>query len=96
MENHKFGSFKTSITNAEKKCCLLSSLSVLEVSGDDAETFLHGQFTNHIKNLGDAFRLAAYCQPQGRILALMRVFKKNDRFYLIIPSDLVAGFLCLF
>lgn len=93
MENHNFGSFKTSITNAEKKCCLLSSLSVLEVSGDDAETFLHGQFANHIKNLGDAFRLAAYCQPQGRILALMRVFKKDDRYYLIIPNDLVTGFI---
>lgn len=93
MENHNFGSFKTSVINAEKTCSLLKSLSVLEVSGADAETFLHGQFTNHIKNLGDAFRLAAYCQPQGRILALMRVFKKDDRYYLIIPCDLVAGFV---
>lgn len=93
MENHNFGSFKTSVINAEKTCSLLKSLSVLEVSGADAETFLHGQFTNHIKNLGDAFRLAAYCQPQGRILALMRVFKKDDHYYLIIPCDLVAGFV---
>lgn len=93
MENHNFGSFKTSIINAENKCCLLSSLSVLEVSGEDAEAFLHGQLTNHIKNLGDAIRLAAYCQPQGRILALMRILKKDDRFYVIIPCDLVTGFV---
>lgn len=93
MENHNFGSFKTSVINTEKTCCLLKSLSVLEVTGEDAETFLHGQLTNHIKNLGDAFRLAAYCQPQGRILALMRIFKKDDRFYVIIPADLVTGFV---
>ena len=93
MEKHLCGSWSVSDGSPVTGAFNLKELSVIEVSGTDATDFLHGQFTNHIKNLGSAFRLAAYCQPQGRILALMRVFKKEDSYYLILPSDLVEGFI---
>lgn len=93
MENHLCGSWSVSDGSPVTGAFNLKELSVIEVSGADATDFLHGQFTNHIKNLGSAFRLAAYCQPQGRILALMRVFKKDDSYYLILPCDLVEGFI---
>lgn len=93
MENHLCGSWSVSEDSPVTGAFNLKELSVIEVTGEDAAEFLHGQFTNHIKNLGSAFRLAAYCQPQGRILALMRVFKKEDSYYLVMPCDLVEGFI---
>lgn len=93
MENHLCGSWSVNEDSPVTGAFNLKELSVIEVTGDDAAEFLHGQFTNHIKNLGSAFRLAAYCQPQGRILALMRVFKKEDSYYLVMPCDLVEGFI---
>ena len=93
MENHISGSWILDKNEVKPFISLLKEFSILEVKGEDAEAFLHGQFTNHIKNLGSAFRLAAYCQPQGRILALMRVFKKEDSYYLVMSCDLVDGFI---
>lgn len=93
MENHNFGYWVTSETIPAQGAVLLDDLAVVRVTGEDAESFLHGQFTNHIQRLGNAYRLAAYCQPQGRILALMRVFRVEDQFYLVLPGDLLPGFL---
>lgn len=93
MEKHLCGSWSVNEGSPLTGAFALKELSVIEVTGEDAAEFLHGQFTNHIKNLGSAFRLAAYCQPQGRILALMRVFKNKDSYYLILPCDLVEGFI---
>ena len=93
MENLLSGSWKFDGDGPTQGCFLLKELSVVEVTGSDAGTFLHGQFTNHIINLADEFRLAAYCQPQGRVLALMRVAKIEKCFYLILPKDLVLGFI---
>ncbi len=93
MENNISGSWQLPPAHSREGAFLIRELSVLEVSGDDAETFLHGQFTNHIKGIEDAFRLAAYCQPQGRILALMRVAKVENKFFILLPTDLVPGFV---
>ena len=93
MDNATLGSWSITDSMPGKGACLLNELSVLEVTGADAAHFLHGQFTNHINNINDHFRLAAYCQPQGRVLALMRVAKVDDTFYLVLPKDLVSGFV---
>jgi folate-binding protein YgfZ len=54
----------------------LSSLALLEATGSDAESFLHGQFSNDIKSLAtDRSTLAAYCNPKGRMFAVLHVFR---------------------
>lgn len=93
MQNSVTGFWTLPASLSKEGVFHLKEMAVVEVSGDDAMGFLHGQFTNHINEIGDAFRLAAYCQPQGRILSLMRVVKKGDLFYLIMPQDLTAGFI---
>jgi folate-binding protein YgfZ len=67
----------------------LSSTSILKVSGTDAETFLQSQLTNDIKKIDQATcQLSAYCTAKGRMLALFRIFKKDDDFYLLVESQL--------
>ena len=68
----------------------LKNRSLLKVSGSDAETFLQGQLSNDISKL-DALsvQLNAYCQHQGKILALFWVTKNEDSFLLSFPSDLL-------
>jgi folate-binding protein YgfZ len=68
----------------------LKNRALLRVSGTDAETFLQGQLSNDISKL-DALsvQLNAYCQHQGKILALFWVTKNEDSFFLSFPSDLL-------
>jgi len=70
----------------------LENRSLLRVSGLDAETFLQGQLSNDINKL-DRFsvQLNAYCQHQGKILALFWVIKNKDSFFLSFPSDLLEA-----
>lgn len=63
----------------------------LKVSGKDAQSFLQGQLSNDIDKIADgAWQLNAYCQHQGRIIALIWVQKQGDDFYLDFASDLQA------
>ena len=62
----------------EPVVCPLSDMAVIEVSGADALTFLQNQLSNDLRDLADgASRLAAYCTPKGRMLALFRVIRRG-------------------
>ena len=68
----------------------LKNRALLRVSGSDAETFLQGQLSNDINKLDTlSVQLNAYCQHQGKILALFWVTKNEDSFFLSFPSDLL-------
>ena len=70
----------------------LKNRALLRVSGSDAETFLQGQLSNDINNLGNSsVQMNAYCQHQGKILALFWVIKNEDSFFLSFPSDLLEA-----
>ena len=61
----------------------------LKISGRDAQSFLQGQLSNDIDKIADGqWQLNAYCQHQGRIIALMWVQKQGDDFYLDFAPDL--------
>ena len=52
----------------------LGSLAVLRASGADALSFLQGQLTADVGEVGAAAsRLAAWCSPKGRVLATFRL-----------------------
>ena len=54
--------------------CDLSDLAVLEISGQDAVSFIQSQITNDIAGASyETTRLAGYCTAQGRLLASMIV-----------------------
>jgi len=66
----------------------LDDLAVFEVTGADALSFVQGQITNDILNLGaEHAKLAGYCTAQGRLLATMVIAS--------LPEALGAGLIGL-
>ena len=66
----------------------LSALALIRVRGADALTFLQGQFSNDITQLAGRTQLHAYCNAQGRMLALFRAFARGEDIYLQLPASL--------
>jgi len=59
------------------------------VNGKDAKVFLQSQFSNNIFQLKpNRIQVNAYCQHQGKIMALLWVFVRNNNLYLSFPQDL--------
>jgi tRNA-modifying protein YgfZ len=68
----------------------LDNRSLLKVSGSDAESFLQAQLSNNINELdSSSIQLNAYCQHQGKMLALFWAMRSNDDFLLSFPLDLL-------
>ena len=71
--------------------CRLTDRSILCMNGIDVQSFLQGQLSNDIDGLEEGtVQLNAYCQHQGKIIALLWVMKQGDDFYLSFPDDLKA------
>ena len=65
----------------------LPHLGVLRVEGEDAVPFLQGQLTQDFELLrSDAARLAAYCNPKGRMLASFVGLRRGDGDVLLVMS----------
>ena len=70
--------------------CILRNRALVSISGADAEEFLQNQFSNDISKLDNSkIQLNAYCQHQGKILALFWVMRTSDSFLLSFPADLI-------
>ncbi len=68
----------------------LSHLGTIVVTGDDARTFLQGQLTNDIAQIESGHcQWSGYCNPQGRLLALFRVFFHEGGYHLELPRSLL-------
>lgn len=79
--------------------CRLPSIGVIRAVGADAAAFLHGQLSNDVKLLGyDRARLAAFCTPQGRMLASLVLGRHrneagDDEYWLACSTDLLPATL---
>jgi tRNA-modifying protein YgfZ len=70
----------------------LPSLGVLRARGPDTRSFLQGQLSNDLTRLtADRALLAGYHNPQGRVIALLRVLQlAPDDLLAILPRELVG------
>ncbi|MDH4274719.1 MAG: folate-binding protein YgfZ [Gammaproteobacteria bacterium] len=74
--------------------CPLTCHGLLAARGEDSVTFLQGQFSNDIRNISVSHsQLNAYNSPKGRVLALMRVFRRDDAYFLRVHSSLFDAVL---
>ena len=69
----------------------LTNRTLLKITGGEVQGFLQGQFSNDIDALEEGvIQLNAYCQHQGKIMALIWVMKRDDEYYLSFPKGLSA------
>lgn len=67
----------------------LSKQTLIKATGEEAFSFLQGQFSNDLKDVTESTaQLTAYCDPQGKVLALITVFKVTDAYYLSFDESL--------
>jgi folate-binding protein YgfZ len=68
----------------------LNDRALLKISGSDSELFLQNQLSNDITKLDNSTaQLNAYCQHQGKIIALFWVMRYEGGLLLSFPIDLV-------
>jgi len=78
----------------------LGDYACMEIAGEDAETFLQGQLSNDLGQLPvGGGQLSAFNDPQGRVIALLRMFRTPVGFVAALPEPLagtVTGRLRMF
>ena len=68
----------------------LKNRALLKLTGSENEAFLQAQLSNDISKLDNSsVQLNAYCQHQGKILALFWLIRASDDFLLSFPLDLL-------
>ncbi len=81
---------------ASAECALmdLSWLGLIRVCGGDAASFLQGQVTSDTRDIDATHSaLSAYCTPKGRMLALFRLFRRNDELLMLLPAERLGATL---
>lgn len=69
--------------------CDLSHQALIRAEGADAITFLQGQLTCNVAEVDAGHsRLGGYCTPKGRLIALFRLFARDDAIFLRLPAEL--------
>ena len=67
-------------------------LAVIDVTGDDAESFLQGQLTCDVSRLEPGIpSLGAWCNPKGRVIALFHLRRRDSGFALLVPDELAES-----
>ncbi|HEY5604751.1 MAG TPA: folate-binding protein [Gammaproteobacteria bacterium] len=74
--------------------CDLTHLGFISAAGDDAQKFLQNQLSNDINQVSEQrSQLNAYCTAKGRALALFRVYRFHDNYYLQLPVERIEAAL---
>ncbi|MBX2849632.1 MAG: hypothetical protein KTR16_15020 [Acidiferrobacterales bacterium] len=72
----------------------LKSLRLLSFDGADTASFLQGQLTNDVNILDAQWQYAGYCNPKGRLIALLYLWKANDeKFFALVDAELAESVL---
>jgi len=71
---------------------VLNHLSAIRLSGADAGDFLHNQVSADVLALAPGeSTFACYCEPRGRVLALLLVSRQDDDYLVILASALATA-----
>ena len=78
----------------ETYLCDLSTLGVIKANGEEAQSFLHGQFTNDLNQVDiETSQLSGYCNAKGRLISIFRVFKHSESYLILLRKDVLDNTL---
>jgi folate-binding protein YgfZ len=82
------------VSSKERLIARLDDLVAVHVNGDDAQKFLHAQFTNDLANLAvNNWQYTGYCTPKGRLIAFLMIARTGETEYLLImPGGISEAF----
>jgi hypothetical protein len=68
---------------------------LIRVAGSDAGEFLQGQLTQDMERLAQTGSLpAAWCNPKGRVISLLRILMTDDGYGLVLPASVASSVGC--
>ena len=74
--------------------CALTGQAVLRVTGHDATDFLQGQFSNDVTALASpGSQLTTWSSPKGRVLVLLRLYRDESGYLIVLPAEQVEAFV---
>ena len=66
----------------------------IQVSGEDSQKFLQGQFSNDITEVTDSvYQYSSYSTNQGKVIAIFRILKNNQGYLLLINKGIAKYFI---
>ncbi|MFW5446580.1 MAG: YgfZ/GcvT domain-containing protein [Methylophagaceae bacterium] len=67
----------------------LEEMGVLQVAGDDAESFLQNLLTNDVAALAvNQAQLSGFCNAKGRLFALFLLVRLSDGYQILLPKTM--------
>ncbi len=70
----------------------LTHTGIIEVSGDDALSFLNTQLTSDVVQVAaNAAQYSGYCTPKGRLLATFLVCMRSSHYLLVLPREIAES-----
>ncbi len=82
---------ETSVSDSADNNCLsdLSRFDLIEISGDDSESFLQGQLSSDLSNLDSGtWHISSWCNIKGRVIATFLLYRDAPRYFLLLESSL--------
>ncbi|MDH5231495.1 MAG: folate-binding protein [Gammaproteobacteria bacterium] len=68
----------------------LSFYGIIKISGDDAQTFLQGQFSNDVKLVTpELAQISSYNSPKGRAFATFILFQTGEDYFVQLPREIL-------
>ena len=67
----------------------LSQCGLIAITGEDAQAFLHAQFTSDVNALAlNHSQYSGYCTPKGRLLASFLLWRDEQGYFMELPAEL--------
>ncbi|WP_445945166.1 tRNA-modifying protein YgfZ [Shewanella sp.] len=72
---------------SEINAASLSHFGLIEITGEQAKTFINGQVTTDILTMTqEQWRWGAHCDPKGKMIASFRTFLLGERLFMLMPK----------
>jgi hypothetical protein len=81
-----------SADEGQKQLLPLPGISLIQVAGEEAASFLQNLLTNDVNALAvNQAQLSGFCNPKGRLLAIFRLIRREQDFLIALPQALAEA-----